>query len=271
MFAIMGITGHVGGEVARNLLAARQPVRGIVRNVSRAQAWAELGCSLVSADINDSCSLATAFSGAQAVFILVPPNFDPSPDFSEAEAIASSLLAALDTARPPRAVYLCTIGADATHTNLLTQHTIIERALQKSPVPITFLRAAWFMENSSWDLPAAKNGLIPGFLQPLDKPVPMVAVADIGHVAAQLLQQSWTGHRIVELEGPRRVTPNDIAATFAKLLGHPVRTEIVPRATWESLFKSQGMNNPIPPIQMLDGFNQGWIEFKSGQSSSQRE
>lgn len=270
MFAVMGITGNVGSEVARNLLAAHQQVRGIVRDVNKAQSWVDLGCTLVPADINDACSLAAAFSGVEAVFILVPPNFDPSPDFREAEAIASSLVSALDTARPPRVVYLSTIGAQATRTNLLTQHTIIEEALRKSLVPITFLRAGWFMENSSWDVPAAKNGLIPSFLQPLDKPVPMVATADIGRVAAQLLQQSWTGHRIVELEGPRRVTPNEIAAAFAKLLGRPVKTEIVPRETWESRFKSQGMKNPAPRIHMLDGFNQGWIEFESGQSGSQK-
>ncbi len=71
----------------------------------------------------------------------------------------------------------------------------------------------------------------------------MVATADIGRVAAALLQDTWSGRRIVELEGPKRVTPNEIAATFAKLLDHPVRMEAVPRESWEVLFKSQGMND----------------------------
>jgi NAD(P)H dehydrogenase (quinone) len=45
-------------------------------------------------------------------------------------------------------------------------------------MPIVFLRPAWFMENSSWDVaPARAQGIIPSFLQPLDKPVPMVATA----------------------------------------------------------------------------------------------
>ena len=68
---------------------------------------------------------------------------------------------------------------------------------------------------------------------------------------------------MVELEGPQSVTPNEIAATFAKLLGRPVRTEGVPREIWESIFLSQGMKNPGPRIQMLDGFNEGWIEFEN--------
>lgn len=42
----------------------------------------------------------------------------------------------------------------------------------------------------------------------------------------------------------------------------------MPRETWEPLFRSQGMKNPAPRIQMLDGFNEGWIEFESGQAGS---
>ena len=270
MFAVTGITGNVGGEVARNLLAAGQPVRAVVREIGKGETWTKLGCDLVEADINDASALTTAFRGVDGVFVLVPPNFDPSPDFREARAIAATLRSAIEAARPGRVVYLSTIGAQATQSNLLTQHSIIEQALGESSIPISFLRPGWFMENSIWDVAPARNGMISSFLQPLNKPVPMVATADIGRVAAQLIQTTWNGRSVVELEGPHRVTPKEIAATFADLLGRPVKTEAVPRETWESLFKSQGMKNPLPRIQMLDGFNEGWIEFQSGESGSRK-
>jgi NAD(P)H dehydrogenase (quinone) len=271
MFALTGITGNVGGEVARNLLAAKLPVRGVARDVGKCDAWAQRGCEVVAADINDAAALTAAFRGAEGVFAVVPPNFDPSPDFREARAIAESLRTALDAARPGKVVYLSTIGAQARQQNLLTQHTIIEKVLGELSVPIAFLRPAWFMENSSWDVaPATNSGVIPSFLQPLDKPVPMVATADIGQATAELLRETWSSHRVVELEGPRRVTPNDIAATFTRVLGRPVRMEIVPRGTWEALFLSQGMKNPTPRIQMLDGFNEGWIEFASAAAGSRK-
>jgi uncharacterized protein YbjT (DUF2867 family) len=271
MFAVTGITGNVGGEVARNLLAAGKTVRAVVRDVGKGESWAQRGCDLVPADINDAAALTSAFKGADGVFVLVPPNFDPSPDFREARAIAATLQSALDAAHPGKVVYLSTIGAQATQPNLLTQHTIIEQVLRESSTPITFLRPGWFMENSTWDVaPAANDGVIPSFLQPLDKPVPMVATADIGRVAAELLLETWSGHSVVELEGPSRVTPKQIADTFAELLGRPVRIEAVPRETWESLFKSQGMKNPTPRIRMLDGFNEGWIEFESGEAGSRK-
>src|SRR5271170_7221106 len=271
MFAITGITGNVGGEVARNLLAAGQPVRGVVRETRKGETWATRGCDLVEADINDEAALTLAFKGAAGVFVLVPPNFDPSPDFREARAVAATLRSAINAARPGRVVYLSTIGAQATRSNLLTQHSIAEQVLGELSIPICFLRPGWFMENSSWDVaPAAKNGVFPSFLQPLDKPVPMVATADIGRVAAELIQTKWSGRIVVELEGPHRVTPEEIAATFTDLLGRPVRAEAVPRETWESLFLSQGTNNPTPRIHMLDGFNQGWIEFENGESGSRK-
>ena len=271
MFAVTGITGNVGGEVAKSLLAAGRKVRAVVRDDRKGEEWKQQGCEIAVADIHDAESLKKVFAGSEGVFAMAPPVFDPKPGFPEARSMAAALRAALEVAKPGRVVYLSTIGAQATRENLLTQHTIIERVLGDSPLPITFLRAAWFMENSSWDVaPATNSGVIPSFLQPLDKPVPMIATADIGRVAAELLRETWSGHIVVELEGPHRVTPNEIAATFARLLSRPVKMEVVPRETWEALFLSQGMKNPTPRIQMLDGFNEGWIEFAGGEAGSRK-
>src|SRR5208283_5159049 len=114
---------------------------------------------------------------------------------------------------------------EATQSNLLTRHTIIEQALGGISIPITFLRPGWFHRKLS------------------------------------------LGRRTGASD---RVTPYEIAATFADLLGHPVRMEAVPRETWESLFKSQGMKNPVPRIRMLDGSNEGWIEFGNGEAVSRK-
>jgi uncharacterized protein YbjT (DUF2867 family) len=271
MYAIMGVSGQVGGVVARTLLATGQPIRAIARDAAKGRAWTDRGCELTLASIENVAALTSAFSGADGVFVLVPPNFDPAPEFPEARGIAATLRAALNAARPARVVYLSTIGAQASQSNLLTQHTIVEQALGELPMPITFLRPAWFMENCRWDVaPARETGVIPSFLQPLDRPVPMVATADIGRVAAGLLVGGRSNRRVVELEGPQRVTPNEIAAVFTRLVGRPVRMEAVPRESWEDLFRSQGIKNPIPRIRMLDGFNEGWIDFDGGEAGSQK-
>ena len=116
----------------------------------------------------------SAFSGAEGVFVLLPPIFDPSPGFPESRQIIGTVRRALEVSRPPKAVCLSTIGAQATQPNLLTQLQIMEKELGRLSIPVTFLRPAWFMENSSWDVAPARNlGVVPSFLQPLDKRFPM--------------------------------------------------------------------------------------------------
>ena len=271
MFSITGITGQVGGVVARDLLAAGQPVRAIVRNAEKGRIWAERGCEVAVADMADADALAAAFRGSKGVFVLIPPIFDPAPGFPEARAVIGAVRQPLQAARPARAVALSTIGAQASEPNLLNQLGLMEEALRQLSVPIAFLRAAWFIENSKWDIaPARETGVAASFLQPLDKLVPMVATEDIGRVAAALLQESWTGRRVIELEGPRRISPNDLARALSAALGRNVRMEAVPRETWEEIFVAQGMRNPEPRMRMLDGFNEGWIEFEGGEAGSQK-
>jgi uncharacterized protein YbjT (DUF2867 family) len=261
MFAITGITGKVGAAVARSLLAADQPVRAVIRDRSKSAAWARLGCDIAIADLGDTAALTAAFEGTAGVFAMLPPVFDPSPGFPESTPLINSLSAALARAKPSKAVVLSTIGADSPHPNLLNVLGRMEEVLGSLQLPVTFLRAAWFMENAAWDIAAAKNGLIQSYLQPLDRAVPMVSTEDIGRVAAALLRERWEGKRVVELESAQRVSPNALAAAFAKALGTPVRAEVVPRDQWEPIFRAQGMNNPTPRIQMIDGFNAGWIDF----------
>ncbi len=261
MYAITGITGKVGGAVARTLRRQNQDVRAIVRDAGKGRDWASVGCDIAIADFADTASLTTAFSGTAGVFIVLPPVFDPSEGFPEARAMIANIKAALIAARPPKAVVLSTIGSDATQTNLLSQLGILEADLSGLDLPVTFLRPAWFMENAAWDVGDAKNGVIHSYLQPLDKVFPMVATEDVGQLAAALLLETWSGVRLIELEGPVRVSPNDLAAVFSVVLGHEVRAEIVERAGWEDLFRGQGMTNPLPRMRMLDGFNAGWIDF----------
>ena len=265
MFAITGITGKVGGALADNLIAAGYPVRAVVRDAQRARSWADRGCDIAVAHMEDPAGLTAAFRDAQGVFILPPSEFDPSPGYPEARRVIDAVRIALTISAPKKVVCLSTIGAQAVENNLLTQRTLMENTLRELPLPVTFLRPGWFMENAAWDIASARDeGVLHSYLQPLDKPVPMVATADVGRVAAELLLESWEGVRVVELEGPRRVTPNDIARAFARILGRPVQAEAVPRETWEALFRSQGMKHPMPRIRMLDGFNEGWIDFSGG-------
>lgn len=263
MYAITGITGQVGGAVGRALLQASLPVRAIVRDAAKGRAWQAAGSGVAVATMDDAAALTTAFQDADAVFVLLPPVFDPAPGFPEAQAVIDAVRTALSAARPQRVVALSTIGAQSNRPNLLNQLGLMERALSALDLPMAFLRAGWFMENCAWDVPPARDhGTLPSFLQPIGRAIPMVAAADVGRVAAELLQERWMGARVVELSGPAPVSPIDLAAAFTSTLARPVRAQPVPRDTWEAGFRASGMLHPLPRMQMLDGFNEGWIAFE---------
>ena len=271
MYAVMGVTGKVGGAVAAGLIREGARVRAVMRDVAKAQAWTEKGCEVATARTEDAAELTVAFRDVEGVFVMLPGIFDPRPGFPEAKAAIESIRKSLEAARAPKVVCLSTVGADAKQPNLLNQLGLLEQALQSLPVPVTFLRPAWFLDNAAFDVASARSaGRIDSFLQPLDKQYPMVAARDVGFVASELLRDTWSGHRVVELEGPGRVTPNQIAQAFGASLGTSIAARVVARQDWEKLFRSQGMQNPTPRMQMLDGFNEGWIAFSGGGTNMRR-
>jgi uncharacterized protein YbjT (DUF2867 family) len=265
MFSIIGITGRVGGGAANHLLGMGKQVRAIVRDEAKGHVWASKGASVAVADMNGGDALGRALAGSEAVFVMLPPLFDPSPGFPEAKGLIDSLCVALRQSEANRIVALSTIGAHITRPNLLNSLHIMEESFRQLPMPVTFLRPGWFMENHAADVNfAISEGIIHSYLQPIEHAIPMIATKDIGALAGTLLLESWPGKRVVELEAKTRVSAANLAVTLSDILGKPVKAEPVPRTRWEEVFRAQGMKNPTPRIQMIEGFNEGWIEFEGG-------
>ncbi|MFM0219211.1 MULTISPECIES: NmrA family NAD(P)-binding protein [Paraburkholderia] len=266
MYAITGVTGQVGGAAARALLAAGHEVRAVLRDEKKAAQWEERGAQVAIASFEDAEALAAAFRGTAGVFAMMAPNFAPEPGYPGAHAGAAVLKAALTQARPERVAVLSSVGGQrVSGLGLITQVHILEEALADLPLPTAIMRPAWFMENSLWDIaPARDTGVMSSFLHPLERAYPMVATADIGRVVAGTLAQSWQGRRVIEIEGPQRYTQHEIAALLGRVLERDVKAQAVPRDQWEARFQAQGTAWPAPRIEMLDGFNSGWIDFEPG-------
>jgi uncharacterized protein YbjT (DUF2867 family) len=264
MFTITGITGRVGASTAGTLLAAGKKVRGIVRDKAKAAHWAKQGVELLQGNLDDIAVLTEAFRGSEGVFIMVPPYFAPAPGYPETKNIVANIRSALAAAKPKKVVYLSSVGAQREHgLGLITQSHILEEEMRTLPSANAFIRPAWFLENYEWDVPSARErGEIDLYLIP-DRSISMVAIQDIGELAAKTLQQEWNGNRILELEGPEKYSPTAAAAAFSRLLGRPVSGHPIPRSQWHRLFVQQGTaeDRTAPRIEMLDGFNSGWIDF----------
>jgi NAD(P)H dehydrogenase (quinone) len=265
MYAIVGITGRVGGAIAENLLAQGERIRAVVRSPEKATRWRERGADVAVADVDNADALASAFEDVDGVFLMVPPNFAPAPGFPEVRKTLGSYHAALAKALPKKAVYLSSIGAEQTAgLGLITGSYLLEQTLSDLPIAQAFLRAGWFMENHAWDVTTAQaEGKIFSNLYPLDRKFSLVATADIGKAGADVLRQEWKGNRYIEVAGPEQYSPNDIAGALSSALKRSVEAVAVAREKWTEFFLGQGMpeGRTEARAEMVDGFNSGWIHF----------
>jgi uncharacterized protein YbjT (DUF2867 family) len=266
MFTVMGITGKVGGSVAENLLAAGKAVRGVVRNPEKAKAWADRGVELVQSAYDDPEVLAKAFVGAQGVFAMIPPDFAPDPGLPDQKRTIAAIREALEEAKPGRAVFLSSIGSEQpSGLGLITSTHLMEQATRTLPIPVAYLRAGSFMENWLGAMDHIRaTGEMPFFYAPLERKFPLVASRDIGLAGAKVLQESWTGERVLEVDGPQGGTDLlEAAAAFGGALGREVKAVQLPEAVWQSVLEGMGMpaDRTGLYIEMVKSFNSGWIHF----------
>nr|BFE86758.1 hypothetical protein GCM10020093_093590 [Planobispora longispora] len=189
MYAITGVTGHVGGAAARKLLAEGEPVRAVVRDAARGGAWTEAGAEVVVADLGDRAALAEAFRGCRAAFVLLPT--DPAladPDAGH-RRLADSIAGAVLDSGVPYVVMLSSIGAELPEgTGPIRWLHHLENRLRETGVLLTAIRSAHFQEKVETLLGAALGaGVYPVFGDSADTPIPMIATRDIGGVVAEAL------------------------------------------------------------------------------------
>ena len=263
MFAVMGITGNVGGVVADTLLQHGKKVRGIVRDAPKARAWQEKGVEIVTSNYDEH--LIAAFSGVEGVFVMIPPNLVPEPGFPDSVVRIAAIKKALFAAKPPRAVLLSSWGSEKTSgLGLIAANRIFEQELGDTGIPSAFLRPAWFMENLVYSLSAARStGNYFSFYQPLERPYAMVATKDVGRIGAQTLLQDWQGNRVIEISGLMSYSSNDAAAALGTAIGRPIAAVAVPRDSWVDTLAKNGMpaDRSSAYIEMVESLNSGWIDF----------
>jgi uncharacterized protein YbjT (DUF2867 family) len=265
VYAVMGATGQVGAVVAKSLISASQQVRVIMRNPEKAAGWKVLDAEVALADYGNAEQLAAAFAGAEGVFIMIPPNAAPSPDYSESRAYIMAIRKALESSRPAKIVYLSSIGAQRkSGAGLISALHLLEEAIDVLPTRTAALRAAYFMENYADDVAKArKTGKLQSYLQPLEHKYPMVATYDVGRAGAKLLVKPWEGHRHLEISGPRKYSPLDVTEAFSSALKKKIEPLVVPRDAWIKSFVEKGIpaNKTAGLVEMLEGFNSKWIDF----------
>jgi NAD(P)H dehydrogenase (quinone) len=270
MYAVTGITGHVGRVAANLLLEKKLPVRAVLRNAVKGGEWKNKGTEVAIAELHDAVSLENAFKNTSGAFVMTPPLFDSDDPLSDHNRMLDALVAAIKKAKPEKVVYLSSVGAHLENgTGAIRKLYDMEQAFKTLDIPTASIRAAWFMENFQGNIAYAKeSGKLPSFLNPLDLSIPMVSATDIGKLAADLLEENWKGHRILELSGPCSYSANDVAYVLSYRLNSPVRAEAIPAERYATTYESFGFTSAASQLmaEMNEGFNKEHIIFeKTGQ------
>lgn len=275
MFVVAGVSGNTGSVVAETLLAQGRPVRVVVRDAKKGDAWKARGAEVAVADLADADALAAALQGAAGAYLLLPPfAWNAEDPAADRPAQVAGITGALRRAKPAHVVLLSSIGAQLpSGTGPITHLHTLENELRATGVPATFLRAAYFMENWGGSLKGAVDGgalynaFIPG------KKFSQIATRDIGTTAARLLAEPVTsGVRVVELSGPEEYSLDDTAATIAKIVGKPIGAVQVPLDGLKGALQGMGASPAVANLyaEMTDGLNRDHVAWERGRALALR-
>jgi uncharacterized protein YbjT (DUF2867 family) len=261
MYAITGVTGHVGAATARALLATGTPVRAVARDAEKARASIGHDVDVAVADFSDRTALAAALAGCRGAFVMLPtiPAFTDTDHRRMADAIAS----AVAVSGVEHVVMLSSIGADLAAGNgpIRWLHHL-ENRLRETGAVLTAIRAPHFQEKVEDVLGAAAGaGVYPVFGDSADVPVPMAATRDIGAAAALALASPPSASEVVDLEAPS-YTERQVAEKLGELLGTALDIVTIPRAGWLDAMVGAG----VPPLlaaelaALYDADNSGLLQ-----------
>jgi len=226
MYVVMGAGGNTGGAAAQALLDSGEKVRVVGRTPSHLERFTKRGAEAAIVDVSDPDAnhLAKAFSGAKAVYAMIPPDPASSDVLAFSGVVTKVIVTALQTAAVTHAVVLSSIGADKDSKTgpVVGLHRLEDAVNAIGGLNALFIRAGYFMENL---LPQA--GVIRAFgvmAGPLrgDLKVPMIATRDIGAFAAQrLLKLDFKDKQTRELLGQRDVSYNEAARIVGEAIMSP--------------------------------------------------
>jgi uncharacterized protein YbjT (DUF2867 family) len=211
---VLGATGTQGGAVAHALLQAGIGVRALVRDPASAgsAALADAGAELVRGDLTDESSLERAFGDVGRVYAVTTP-FGPNGAEAEVEQ-GAAIVRAAEAVGLDWLLLASVASAGRAPVPHFESKARIEAALRRSAVPWTVIAPSYFYENV---LGAARDAATTGELPlplPSDVPLHQVALADLGHLVADVLgrRDEHLGFR-VEVAGDAP-TPAEMAAAL---------------------------------------------------------
>lgn len=244
MILVTGASGAIPQSAIQALLKANQPVRILARDPKKVTFNAEIA----QGDLTQLETLAAAFRGVSAVFLVTPAG----PDMV---AMHENALAAAKAAGVKKMVKVSAWGATPEAPVALGRwHGKTDQALRESGMQWVVLQPHGFMQNTlgyAGTIKAQNTIYAPlgtGHVCYIDS-------RDIGEVAAKVLQSDAWNNRNLELTGPEAFSYAQLAQTFSGILGRQINYVDVPQDAARQAMTGMGMPTwLIDDLLILSGF-----------------
>ncbi|QGZ40919.1 uncharacterized protein YbjT (DUF2867 family) [Pseudoduganella flava] len=270
-YAVFGVSGRTGAATADALLRSGQPVRVVVRDPAKGRPWAARGAEVAVADATDLAAMTRALVDVRSAYVINPQHYHREDLFELAGLIADTTARAAVAASVPRLVALSSVGADReSGTGWITMNRVFEQRLAATGIPTVFLRAAYFMENwAPLVAQAMRSGVLPTFLAPPQRAIPMVATVDVGSAAAAWLRDDGKESRAVSVSGPAAYAPTDVAAIVSAKLGKAVDIAVLPESEWAAALAQASFSKAALAgfTEMTRALNRSHIDMASDASA----
>jgi len=224
MIVITGASGNIGSKIAASLLMQGQKVRCVARTAEKLKEFSGEGAEVSTISLSDTSSLIKTFSGADAVFAMIPPNYT-APDFRAYQnTIGASLAEAIEKSGVKYLVNLSSQGAHLPEGTgpIKGLHDQEVRLNKLNGVNILHMRPTYFMENLLANLDMIKSMGIVGSALRGDLKFPMIATKDIAKFAVErLMKRDYMGIAVRDLLGQRDISMNEVAGIIAQKVNKP--------------------------------------------------
>jgi uncharacterized protein YbjT (DUF2867 family) len=266
MYAITGATGNTGSIVAKTLLDSNQKVRVIGRSADKLKSFTAEGAEAFVCDVNDAAALTKAFTGARAVYAMIPPSLTSENYRADQDRATNAIAKAIEQAAVEYVVSLSSVGADKPDgAGPVTGLHYLEQSLNRIPgLNALHLRPGYFMENTLAQIGVVQTmGVTAGPLLP-DLAIPLTATRDIGTAAAKaLLALDFNDKQTRELLGERDLSYAEATTIIGRAIGKPdLKYVHLPNEQVRQAFLQMGISANVADLilEMSTAMNSGYMK-----------
>ena len=219
---ITGSLGHIGKPLTSELVQQGHHVTVISSKPDKQTDIEALGAKAAIGSVEDVASLTRAFTGADAVFCMIPPNFSAPDQVAYYSRIGDNYAQAIEQAGVKRVVDLSSYGAHLDHGTgfIVGSHHVEKRLDALHNVSVTHIRPGYFYYNLFGFVGMIKAAGFMGANYGGDDKLVLVSPVDIAAAVADELTTSAMGQPVRYVASDER-TCHEVAQVLGQAIGKP--------------------------------------------------